>query len=220
MAQKLNGNELQSCYNGSQEIDKIMYGSSLVWENIKLIDLGTAQSFNIKNYTSNWANLTVNNFFMVGNSNRASINGIDRDDTIVYVTNDWEKSYSNGTLTFRIKIFDSEGRNAYAGVHAVMVEKIDKLIHLGSGQSFNAKSYSNWQDFTYKNFLMLKPSGYANHGVRTPESWSAYTEVLGSYSNGTFICKFYYRWDHENTGSTTPRIEADNMDVYLFPKKI
>lgn len=220
MAQKKDSKDLQGCYSGTTEIQKIMYGSNLVWENYKLVDLGTAQTFNIRNYTDNWANLTVDNFFMVGGSNRASINGVDNDDTIVYVTNGWEKSYSGGTLTFRIKIYDSEGRSAYASVHAVMVEKRDKLISLGSGKSFNVTGYANWQDFTYKNLLMLKPSGYANHGVRMPKTWSAYTEVQASYSSGTFNCNFYYRYDHENTGSTTPRVQADSMQVYLFPKKI
>ena len=220
MAQKNNNKDLQACYNGSTEIQKIMYGTNLVWENYKLVDLGTAQSFNIRDYTDNWSSLTVDNFFMVGNSNTASINGIDNQDEIVYVTNDWEKSYSGGTLTFRIKIFDSEGRSAYAGVHAVMVEKKEKLAYLGSGKSFNVTGYANWQDFTYKNLLMLKPSGYAKQGVRTPQTWSAYTQVQSSYSSGTFNCKFYYRYDHENTGSTTPRIEEDSMYVYLFPKKI
>lgn len=220
MAQKFNNKDLQGCYYGTTEMQKIMYGTNLVWENYRLVDLGTNTSFNIRNYTDNWANLTVDNFFMVGNSNRASINGVDNDDTIVYVTNDWNKSYSNGTLTFRIKIYDSEGRNAYAGVHAVMVEKRDKLIYLGSNTSFTVTGYAGWQDFTYKNLLMLKPSGYAQNGVRTPKTWSAYTEVQAGYSNGTFNCQFYYRYDHQNTGSTSPRVEADAMQVYLFPKKI
>lgn len=219
MAQKRNGNELQNCSYGSTEIQKIMYGTNVVWENLKFVDLGTAQSFNIRNYTDNWANLTVDNFFMIGNSGRASLSGSETGDVVFYVWNDWEKSYSNGTLTFRVKLTDGNSNVAYGSVHAVMVEKRDKLVYLGNGQSFNVRGYSNYADFTYRNLLMLKPSGTANNGVRTPNSWSAYTEVTSSYSNGQFNCRFYYNYTH-NGGSTSPREENDNMLVYLFPKKI
>lgn len=214
--QKFNGNELKACYKGSQAIDKIMYGDKLIWENFKIIDLGTAQTFNIKNYTNNWANLTVDNFFCIGNSNQASLSGRETDDVVFYIRNDWNKSYSNGTLTFRVKIQDNDDRVAYGAVHAVLVEKLDKLVSLGSGTYFNVRNYANYGDFTYKNFLIQKPSGYSNFGVRTPGYWNAYSQIRGSYSGGVFSTDFHYEYNFENDS----RIENKGNIVYLYPKKL
>ena len=214
--QTFNGKELQNCYSGSQQIDKITYGDKVIWENFRIIDLGVGQTFNIKNYTSKWSSLTVDNFFCIGTSNQATLSGSETGDVVVYVENGYEKSYSNGTLTFRIKLM-SGGSTAYGSVHAVLVEKMDKLVNLGSGTSFNVRSYPNYADFTYKNFLMLKPDGNANNGVRTPGSWNAYTRINRSYSGGVFSTNFHYEYLYSNSGS---RIENDKMIVYLYPKKL
>ena len=215
--QTFNGKELQNCYSGSQQIDKITYGDKVIWENFKIIDLGVGQTFNIKNYTSRWSSLTVDNFFCIGTSNQATLSGSETGDVVFYVYNGWDKSYSNGSLTFRIKLTDGDGRTAYGSVHAVLVEKRDKLVSLGSGTSFNVRSYPNYADFTYKNFLMLKPDGNANNGVRTPGSWNAYTQINGSYSGGVFSTNFHYEYNYQNSGSRT---ENDKMIVYLYPKKL
>ena len=98
MAQIKDNKDLQSCYNGDLEIQKITWGSSIVWENVKFVDLGVGQTFDIKNYTSNWRNLTADNFFLVGNSNQASISGSDSDSSYInYVSYGYTKSYNNST---------------------------------------------------------------------------------------------------------------------------
>ena len=229
MAQKLNNKDLQSCYYGQTEIDSIYYGDNLVWRGIKYVDLGSARTFNIKNYTDNWANLTANNFFMVGNSGTASLSGNDSDDSyIVYLYDGYRKVYdaSTGSLTFEVYLYNAHSNTyAYGNVHAVLIENTAKLVSLGTGKSFNVRSYSNYGDFTYKNFLTLKPdfaSGTNREigGVRNPRVWSASARARQSYSNGVFTCDFYGEYNHQNTGSGTPRTRSESMVVYLYPKKI
>lgn len=229
MAQIKDNNDLQSCYNGDLEIEKITWGSSIVWENVKFVDLGVGQTFDIKNYTSNWRNLTVDNFFLVGNSSQASISGSDSDSSYInYVSYGYTKSYDNttGILTFNIWVVNGHWeRWGYASVHAAMVEKKEKLISLGTNTSFNVRNYSNYNDFTYKNFLMLRPNINSGEwkqigGVRPPYSWNANAKVNASYSNGIFTCSYDGVYNHENYDSGTPRTQSVGMTTYLFPKTI
>ena len=211
---------------GSTEIEKIMYGSSLVWESLKFVDLGTAQTFDIKNYSENWRNLTADNFFIVGNSNSTYISGNEGGDEIVYVYDSYSKSYnaSTGILSCYIYVIN-DGSYQYASVHCALVEKKEKLIYLGEGKSFNVTGYTGYSNFTYKNFLMSRPNYSSGSwkeigGVRTPEQWNAYSQIQGSYSNGVFTCQYYGEYNHQNTHAGTPRTRSDSMVVYLFPKKI
>lgn len=227
--QQFNLKELQECHNGTTEIQKIMYGSSLVWENYKLVDLGTAQTFDVKNYTDNWRNLTANNFFIIGNSNTASISGSDSDSSYInYVSYGYTKSYNNttGILEFYIWIVNSHwDRWGYAPVHVAMVEKREKLISLGAITSFNARTYPNYADFTWKNFLMLRPNLSSGEwkqigGVRPPYNWNATAQISSSYSSGVFNCQYTGIYNHENYDSGTPRTVTLPLVTYLFPKKI
>jgi len=227
--QEYNGKELDSCFYEDDEIQRIMFGDRLVWENVKYIDLGTAQTFDIKNYTDNWANLTADNFFIVGNSNNAYISGSDNtNDYVIWILDGYTKSYnaSTGILTYNVWIYNGRHeRWGYGNVHAVLIEKPEKLISLGTGTYFNVKNNPKYQDFTYKNFLMLRPNltqGVGNQiaGVRAPINWNASAKVRASYSNGIFTCDFYGEFNHQNYDSGTPRTDSKAMIVYLYPKKV
>lgn len=227
--QLLNEKNLEQYYFGEEVGSRIMFGDKVVWEGIKMIDMGVGQTFDVKNYTDKWQNLTVDNFFMIGASGSASISGSDSDTSYInYIYDGFNKSYnaSTGILTFRLFVVNGHwDRWGYGNVHAVLVENKNKLIYLGAGTSFNVKPYKNYADFTYKNFLMSRPnlsSGAWNQiaGVRGPVNWSAYSQVRASYSNGVFGCDYFGQYNHQNYDSVTPRQRSDGMVVYLFPRKI
>ena len=44
-----NNQELQNLHIGENEIQRVLLGEHLIWENNKIIDLGWAKSWNIKN---------------------------------------------------------------------------------------------------------------------------------------------------------------------------
>lgn len=227
--QLLNNNDLQEFYYGEEVGTKITYGDKVIWERVKVVDLGTGQSFNISDYTNNYQNLTVNNFFLIGTTS-LSISGFNDDNSsITYIYEGYQKVYnaSTGVLTFRMYMINGDTDAwIYGNVHAVMVENIDKLVYLGAGQSFNVRSYKNYADFTYKNFLMSQPYNISSgawaqiSGVRAPLSYSVTSKINSSYSDGIFTCNYQGRYTHQNTGSVTPRVRTDSMVVYLAPTRI
>lgn len=227
--QLFNRKNLEDFHYGEEDGLKIMYGNKLVWEKVKVVDLGTGQSFNISNYTNNYSNLTVNNFFLIGTTS-VSMSGYNDDGTgITYFWEGYNKSYnaSTGVLTFRMYLINGDTDAwKYGDVHAVMVENIDKLVYLGAGQSFNVRSYSNYQDFSYKNFLMSKPYNINSgdwaqiSGVRAPMNYSVTSKVNSSYSNGVFTCNYQGSYSHQNANTNSPRVRTDSMVVYLAPIRI
>ena len=208
-----NGKELENLYSESQQIDKVMFGDKLVWENNRIIDLGTNTDFDVSQVYSKYADLTEDNFFLVSQT-PTTLSGsasayVDETGHQTYLTI-WTglvKEYdpSTGALSFyqydefvsSSTIAPSTSVKKKASVHAVIITKPEKLISLGLGTAFNIKGMfpNEYQNFTADNFVAKNwkyvnggQQGYLLHGV---------SYIAGSYSGST-TTTFFKTYDSTN----------------------
>jgi len=198
-------NEINNIYQGNEEIQAVYVGNDEVWTNQSVIDLGTAQTFNVGSILSgkgitniDTTQLTVNNFFF------GTINSSSRTHRVGWVSGNhadygdiWinlEKSYNSSTsvLTFRGAThfgtyFDNWGVQ-YNSLHAYLVVKPSKLISLGSAQSYNCTDISGYQNLTADNFIFSTASqAYSRTGTEPAGEQgqhTAYYSFQKSYAGG------------------------------------
>lgn len=213
------GNSLiDELYRGSSVIDEVYRGSTLVYSRLKLIDLGLNTSWNIKNFSSNWANLTVDNFF-IGASNTATLTGDESGDVVVYRTSGLTKTYSNGTLNMYITLTDGSA-SATSKVHAYLVENVNKLVSLGSGTSFDVSDRSDYSSLVDGNFLIKSLTGNdTGDGIRTPRNYSMSSGIERNYNSSTGIFTASLHGHFEDNLSRT-RDQYISVNAYLFPKTL
>ena len=235
MSQILNSKELESCYYSdndrlSTEINKIYYGTQMIWEGIKVIDLGTNTSWNIKTlYPNLYRNLTVDNFFFM------SANSVSANEMITMAETETQrkwggftgglyKAYSNSTGILNAYIYTKSNTNS---VRMVLVTKPEKLIYLGNGTSFDVTSYSNYRNFTANNFLIKSATDlqigmyFYPQGYMYRDSGTGTTSITKSYNSNTGIVSStinlvsvdtsgVYQWFNAST--------SGNIVLYLYPK--
>ena len=165
-----NNEELQNLHIGENEIQRVLLGEHLIWENNKIIDLGWGKTWNIQNLFPNlYQDLTIDNFFLLG---ATQVSG---SDTLVgtgevSIYDGIQKSYNatTGVLSFNTYCNGTTGN-----VRAVMVSKVDKLTYVGFGTSFNVKNLfpNDYMNMTADNFL-----------VKTMKHWNASSELSITYS--------------------------------------
>lgn len=243
----LNTKELENLYAVNQQIDRVMFGDKLVWENNRIIDLGTGTDFDVSDFYTKFNELTADNFFIVSFS-PATLSGnasayVDETGHLAYVgiSTGLVKEYNaeTGELSFyQYDDFNSSSTIApttttrkKASVHAVIVTKPEKLIYLGLGTAFNIKGMfpDEYQKFTADNFIARNwkydnggQQGYLLHGARNEAgSWSgsATTKFAKTYDSNTGMLKFGFT----NTWSTDLGESGTNeskLYVYLTRKKV
>ena len=233
MAQKNNNKDLQSCYFGTTEIEKIFYGTNLVWANNQVIYLGNAQSFNVSSY-SGYKSFTADNFYFTTASNVSNTDTVniayEGDNQYITLWSGIYKNYnsSTGVLTFRTLLND-----AYGNVSAYLVTKPSKLVYLGLGQSFNVKnSYpSKYNRFTANNFLIKTirhynsgsssvSQSYVYHGVRTyPGRWTGRDtfSFTKSYNSSTGQLTVYFNDSGSADGESSDRSPwSQDSSCYVY----
>lgn len=216
----LGENDLINLHIGSQEINRVLLGNKVIWENVKAIDLGTGTTFDLSSYP-NYADLTEDNFFFT-TASQGKITGYDASG-LVYTNIGFDKTYdsSTGTLTMRTKVWSAN--TAYGSVHAYYVPNPSRLIYLGNGRYFNLSSYTGYQNFTEDNFLIKNAYGGSVGGIRDPLGWSCTVDIVKSYdqSNGSLRCVFFGEYLSSKSHSETwSHATSNNCDVYLIKRGV
>ena len=172
--QQLNLKDLVECYNGSNEIVQIMYGTRLVWEIGKCVYLGYGSSFTLtESIYKKYKSLTVDDFFI------SPAEGYLIETS--YSCGCWDPQYASGTLckdsagnvccksfsdtaTFSKSWTASTGKFTCTfggkGVYVWIIPNSAKHIangtikKVGTGQTFNLASIAkDYQSCTKNNFL-------------------------------------------------------------------
>lgn len=144
----LNNSELRELHHEDTEIQRVLLGDKIVWENNFVVDLGSSNRYDIKTLLPDlYETLTIDNFFFLTFDIAYGVSG----------ANGWLKSgitrtyYQSGTLL----LYAWEQAREY-NTHAIMVLKPNRLKSLGFGQTFDLKQiYPNsYQNLTADNFLI------------------------------------------------------------------
>lgn len=243
----LNGKELENLHAEEKQIDRVMYGDKLVWENNKIIELGTASSFDIASIYPNYSELTADNFFLVSSS-PTSISGtstatVHDSQYYCYITiwTGMYKSYNaqTGQLSWYQRNTYSDSYTAHSGgdtryatanINAVLITKPEKLTYLGLGTTFNLKNMfpNEYQNFTVDNFVASNwyynnggQQGYLTHSSAHYQGvWrgSATTSFIKTYDASTGILNFYYNGAY--SGDMGSGNVASRLYVYLSKRAV
>lgn len=224
------GCELVNNVKTERDIIKVWYGTHLVWEKVLVFDLGTRKfdNYDIRSYYDDWANLTVNNFFIVNMNNatgtaKVVINGYTQ---YLIMSGKLIKSYNASTGRFtcynQCQGQSAQGTNTtgYGNVHVILVTDLSKVKNLGTAQSFNVTSYSGYKNFTVDNFLIRNASDYYESHSRTVDGTWLASSTMKLYKNynaskGLLTC-YYYEEGSNNAGSSDFVSSKQNVRVYLM----
>lgn len=224
----LNDNELQNLHIEDKEIQRVLFGDKLVWENNKIVDLGWGKSWNIAELFPNlYQDLTVDNFFLLSAN---SVSGSDRIDGTgrLALASGIAKSYdsSTGALSFYTSYNYGEMTNT---VRAVLVSKVDKLTYVGYGTSFNVRNLfpNDYQNMTVDNFLVKTirhwnsdtglPMFYDYFGNRSVSgTWTASGNFTfhKSYNASTGVLTVYFNSSGSASGVSDTWNRNSNCYVY------
>lgn len=208
----LDGHELVNLHIGTNEIQRVMLGDKVVWENAIVIDLGEGKSFDVSSIYSRYGDLTNDNFFILSASSCSASQGIR-----MYPTDSRQyvgfsayliKSYnsSTGILSCYNAIRNNGGSVLNSGnVRVVLVANPSKLIYLGSGTSFNVSSYAGYQNFTVNNFLIKSTGNAAAGGMFYPQG-----AVYDDSGKGTSTISKSY---NSSNGLVTSNIRMSSYDT-------
>lgn len=223
---KLGTKNIRAIYNGTTDIDRVMYGESLVWEKLKTVDLGTRvfSNYDITSIYPDYGNLTVDNFFILGMENATGSSRVTVSGSTLYLslTGKLYKSYnaSTGRLTCYNQM-TGNNTSANAKVHVVIVSDPSRLTSLGSAQSFNVTNVDGYRDFTVDSFLIKNCSQYFENHARTENgTWTA-TGTMKLYktynpSKGLLTC-YYYEEGSNNANTVDFKMRKQNVEAYLLP---
>lgn len=220
----LNNKELGNLHVGEKEIQRVLLGESLIWENNKVVVLGWGKSWNIRDLYPNLYNqLTADNFFFlsantVTGSDSVSV-AYQGDTQYISIRGGLSKSYNPSTGVLSMYLYNNSNSS---NVCAVMVSKPEKLIYMGLGTSFNVRSkFPNaYQSMTVDNFIVRTVSHWNNTGSSNglicnnsrsyPGNWSGTnretftksynpnTGVLTCYLNDTGNCDNIESWNRNS----------------------
>ena len=214
----LDGKELIDHHIGDKETNRVLYGSKLVWDSNRLIDLGVGRTFDVASVYADYGNLTADNFFVIEQDPETisgTCYGIVHDSnyyTYLTMTANMVKTYDASTGQLQFYLVDkfcttsttSETTvvSKYADFHVVLATKPEKLVYLGNATTFNIKSMfpDEYQNLTADNFLASKWDffnggmfGYLLHApVHEAGTWSGsgQTTFIKEYNANTGILLF------------------------------
>ena len=200
--------EISALYSGSKEVQGVYLGNKEVWSAQKVIFLGTAPK-SIQSLVPKWREKSINNIFISHASGRFHCHDTAHGDGLDGMTAYFTESYSNGNADFYFS-----GAGSYLRVNLAYVDKPEKLISLGSGQSFNIKALypTKYQNLTNDNFLLKV--GNRNRVVDTAYEGGSLDgggQIEKSYdaSTGILTAKFvWWIWDSH--------YEPSNLNAYMY----
>lgn len=223
----LNENELSDLHVGDKEIQRVLFGDKLVWENNKIVALGTGKSFDLTSVLRKYNELTVDNIFYL---NMASVTGSDSRTNVgqevgyIAVIGWMHKIYNQETGLLETDHYANSGS---ANVSPVLVTDLSKIEYVGTAKTFDIKSLypDEYQRFTADNFLLKIDASREylfNHFRGQPGTWwASVTQSLEkSYDPATGILTCQIR----SVG--TSNVSSDNFNttgatsVYLTRKTL
>ena len=227
----LNGKELDNLHIGEKEIQRVLLGESLIWENNRIVNLGAGTTWNIRElYPRLYDKLTADNFFFLTFSDAytsVSVTVQSGGSERLYIYGGVSKSYNptTGILTF-YPYLNSSGAN----LTAVMVTKPEKLVYLGLGTSFNVRTYfpNSYMNLTVDNFI-VKGISHWNGGGSTGLVCNEVRNYAGrfdandrlsftkSYNPSTGVLTIYAN-DYGNTDSNPYWNRNSSVYVYASEK--
>ena len=217
----LNNKELDNLHIGEKEIQRVLLGESLIWENNKIVNLGFGKSWDIQNLFPNIYNeLTADNFFFLSFNNvtgSTSVNVAYTGDTkYLRIDGGLSKAYDPSTGILNAYLYNNSNKS---DVCAVLVTKPEKLVYLGLGTSFDVKTRfpDRYQSMTADNFVVQTIRHWngngrsfgliCNNSRSSVGSWSGYNVesfvktydasngILTCYLNDTGNCDNIDRWN-------------------------
>jgi hypothetical protein len=198
-------------------ISSVYSGDTQIWPSNKIIDLGTAQTFNVGTILSNQGitnidttTLTADNFFFSSMTTKSRnhrvgwSSGTSNDRASCKLS--LEKSYktTTGVLTFRgvttfVGYFNDWGTQ-YCNIHAYLVTDISKLTSLGTAKSFDISNYStNINNYLFSTFSACTGTT-ETQGATTQGNHTAYYKFIVSISNNTLSA--YSKVDSDGADAT------------------
>lgn len=224
-----NNKELQNLHVGDKEIQRVLLGESLIWENNKIVVLSEGRTWDIRSlYPTLYNTFTLDNFFLLSANRVTGSSSVtvayEGDVKYLSITGGLSKEYIASTGTLNEYLFNNSNRS---NVIPVVVSKPEKLIYCGLGTSFDMKTFfpNSYQSLTVNNFIIktvrhFNGSGRAyglicNNSRTFPGNWSATnTETLvKTYNASTGILSCYL-----NDTGNADGIDRwnSNSNVYLY----
>lgn len=227
----LKSKELVNLHAEDKEIQRVLLGDKLVWENAIIIELGTGKSFDVSSIYSRYADLTSANFFILSADSCSASQGIRMlpTDSREYVGFSailiLNYNSSTGILSCYNAIRNSGGSVLNSGnVKAVLVANPSKLISLGSGTSFNVSEYSGYKNFTADNFLIKSTGNASAGGMFYPQSYTyddggtGTSTISKSYNSSNGVVSTSIRMNSYDTSGVYSWFNwsaTANVDLYL-----
>lgn len=195
-----NDKELQHLHIGDTEIQRVLLGGRLIWENAKVVFLGDGTTFDVSNIRG-YENFTANNFF-VRVTEKPSVS----DRVTGSEAGDWggintylNKSYNanTGAFSFNYRAVTDGGNSRQVGGSVYLVVDLDKaiekgkVINLGSGRSWNIKNLlpNTYMNLTINNFA-IQSATYCHTGNRYwggTFTYAGYGNLALSYNQATGV---------------------------------
>lgn len=205
----LNQKELANLHIGEKEIQRVLLGEDLIWQNNQVFDLGSTNRYDVKTLLPDiYQDLTEDNFFFLTFNTAYGEGSVLRSGI--------SKAYypQTGYLEF----YSWEQNHEFA-THAICVTKPQRLPHIGIGQSFDIRSMfpNSYMNFTADNFV-VKNIIHNNNIYSGSEQGYNYLIFNKTYdaSTGQLSC---YVNDRGALGSASWNRNSD-CDVYLLRKTI
>lgn len=225
--------ELNSLHIGDKEIERVLLGDELIWENFKYYSLGEGTSINIASIYPDYADLTGDNFFIKSASGNPTFA-----DSIVASeygprlggSSGLAKSYNSDSGVISANLWASGASVNRKPVTLVLIPNLQKqiesgkIVHLGSGRSFSLKNITdNWANLTNDNFLISSAS-YAQMTQRYYEggaySCAGYATIGFSYDQSNGVLSAFHNLIFTNNGGGWLSNVYTNMDMYYIRKPI
>lgn len=217
MAIYKNTTEIDNFMCGNSAVDSIYLGNTEVWSSNKIIDLGTAQTFEVGTILSNQgitnidtSVLTADNFFFsemttLSRTHRVGwSSGTNSDRALCKLSLDKSYNSSTGVLTMRgVTTFAGYFNNwgtQYCNIHAFLVLKPSKIVSLGSAQAFDITSYStNVNNYLFSTFSTCTGTT-ASQGATTQGNHTARYKFIKEIVDGKLNA--YSMVDSDGTDKT------------------
>ena len=221
--------EIDQVYWGEKEISQIYWGEKEIWTNGKIIKLPAGTSWDIKQYTSKYKELTVENFYYLSMADvknvSHSLTNVGEETGYVTIWGWLDKSYDANSGTFSSVHYASGDNRKNANVTPVIVLDKSKLIDLGSKKTFDIKSRfpDKYQTFTSDNFIFSQGhvSSYLYHHFRGyPGTWTvSYNHTIEkSYNQSTGILTLLKRQKADSNVDADDYNDTYAMHAYLLLK--
>lgn len=208
----IGGKEPENLHLGSKQLERVLLGTKIVWENNKIILLGSGKTWNIKDlYPNLYDKLTEDNFFILS---AESVSGSDSvhvayegDTKYIHISGGLKKTYNKETGSLEMYLYNNSNTSKLT---ALIISKPEKLVYVGFGTSFNIKNLfpTKYQNMNENNFI-----------VKTLRHWN------GSNGNSYgLICNnsrtYPGDWDGTNTTSLIKKYDPSTgvLTCYLRDK--